>query len=104
MKSKTLSPASLKSLWRSIEHHILSEMGHVVVSDVQPAHMLAFFRRLEALGIHSMSSKLRRALTEAFDLAAFSESKQTLSVGSKSLLSRLSLIVTLTLLMPSCRT
>ena len=47
-------------------------MGQQPIAEVQPADILTFFRQLEAQGIHETGAKIRRALVEAFDLAAFS--------------------------------
>ena len=46
-------------------------MGNEPLSRIQPAYILEYFRKLEALGIHATSAKIRRALAEAFDMAAF---------------------------------
>ena len=71
MKAKTLAPATLKKLWLSLEKHVIPAMGQRPITDIRPACMLAFFRQLEALGIHETSAKIRRSLAEAFDMAAF---------------------------------
>ena len=47
-------------------------MGQRPIAELQPADILTFFRQLEAQGIHETGAKIRRALVEAFDLAAFS--------------------------------
>lgn len=71
MKAKTLASGTLHKLWLSVVRHVLPVLGDSPISAVQPADMLAFFRHLEHLGIHETSAKIRSALVEAFDLAAF---------------------------------
>ncbi|ANF56814.1 tyrosine-type recombinase/integrase [Halotalea alkalilenta] len=71
MKANALAPSTLNKLWLSITKHVLPTMGRMPITRIQPAYMLEFFRGLEAQGIHETSAKIRRALVEAFDLAAF---------------------------------
>ena len=72
MKAKTLAPSTLKKLWLSLTRHVIPVIGQRPIAEVQPADILTFFRQLEAQGIHETGAKIRRALVEAFDLAAFS--------------------------------
>lgn len=71
MKSKTLAEVTVRKLWLSIDKHVLPAMGDKPLSRIQPAYILEFFRKLESLGIHETSAKIRRAMMEAFDMAAF---------------------------------
>ncbi|NVF13749.1 tyrosine-type recombinase/integrase [Vreelandella maris] len=71
MKAKSVDANSLRKVWLSIQRHLIPAMGHEPISRIQPAYILEFFRKLEALGIHATSAKIRRALAEAFDMAAF---------------------------------
>ncbi|MDN7131977.1 tyrosine-type recombinase/integrase [Halomonas sp. MC140] len=71
MKAKTVDAASLRKIWLSIEKHLLPAMGNKPFAHIQPAYILEFFRKLEALGIHATSAKIRRSLAEAYDMAAF---------------------------------
>ena len=71
MKAKSVDANSLRKVWPSIQRHLIPAMGHEPISRIQFAYILEFFRKLEALGIYATSVKIRRALAEAFDMAAF---------------------------------
>ena len=77
MKAKTLAPSTLRKQWYSIKRHVLPAMGQHPISSIRPAFILDFFRGLETLNIHQTSAKIRRALVEAFDLAAFADRVQS---------------------------
>lgn len=71
MKAKTVDTDALHKIWLSIQKHLIPAMGQEPIARIQPAYILEFFRKLEALGIHATSAKIRRSLAEAFDMAAF---------------------------------
>lgn len=72
-KAKKLTPSGLHKLWLMIEKHLLPNLGKMPITELTPAKSLEFLRMLEKRGIHETSAKLRRALAEAFDMAAFSD-------------------------------
>jgi len=72
-KKKSVESITLSKLWSSLNKHIIPEMGNKPIDSIRPAYILALFRKLEKRGIHTLSAKLRRALVEAFDIAAHTE-------------------------------
>lgn len=68
-KAKSVTPVTLRRNWLAIERHVLPVMGDNPIASIQPAYIRKFFEGLEHIG--ETSTKIRRALTEAFDAAKF---------------------------------